>query len=324
MPGSAIRAILEAKDPYRRCAMRVLLALDGSAGADVGRTLTLNLPWPEGTRLEAIRVVEPVYDVFAMPEMTFAGPIDEVLGLNAVRQALDGDAAALARSGVSVSTRVAVGRPATVITERAQAIDADLIIMGSRGRGAIATMVLGSVSGEVSTHAPCPVLVARKPAIKRVVVALDGTSVGEHVVEAMRAFPVLREAHVEVVSIAPSSVPGPGVMLGGYGVPVEWFEESVADARRSLETTAAAAAARLGEAGYEVSWSVPEGDPAATLIEHAARTDADLIVVGPHGRTGLSRLLLGSVARNVLVHARTSVLVVRAPQPTTLDGPPPR
>ena len=65
--------------------------------------------------------------------------------------------------------------------------------------------------------------------------------------------------------------------------------------------------------GLDVTWSVPEGDAAATLIDTAVRGNADLIVVGTHGRTGLTRLVAGSVARDVLLHARTSVLVLHEP-----------
>lgn len=294
--------------------MRILLALDGSAGAETARTLVTALPWPEGSHVEAIRIVEPVYDVFAMPGVVFEGPIDEVLGLEDVRQALQRDAATLATVGLEVSTHVIVGRPASAITERAGESRADLIVMGSRGRGPIATMVLGSVSAEVSVHAPCPVLVARTPTIRRVIVALDGTPESDRIVDAVAGFAFLREARVEVVCIAPSSIPGPGVMLsGGYGVPVSWYEESVASARHSLEAVAAAAAARLTAAGFEAAWAIHEGDPAAEIIEAARRTDTDLIVVGTHARTGFTRLLLGSVARNVLVHAHASILVLREP-----------
>ena len=57
-----------------------------------------------------------------------------------------------------------------------------------------------------------------------------------------------------------------------------------------------------------------EGDPAEEIIRHAAEARADLIVMGTHGRTGLARLLMGSVAEKVLRGATCSVLVVKMPQ----------
>ncbi|MEX1173926.1 MAG: universal stress protein [Chloroflexota bacterium] len=294
--------------------MRIVLALDGSDCAETARELVGDLSWPPDTVVDAIRVVEPVYDLFSMPGVVFDGPIEEVLGLDEVRRALEGEAAPLARDGLAVSTHVVIGRPATAIMERATEVDADLIVMGSRGRGAIATMVLGSTSAEVAAHAPCPVLVARSAGIHRVLVALDGTPGSDRLVESLAATPFLRDTRMEVLSVAPSFIPGPGVMLsGGYGVPIAWYEESVAAARAALEDVARGAAERLAAAGLDATWTVKDGDAAVTIIDTATHGEADLIVVGTHGRTGLSRLMLGSVARNVLTHARSSVLVYRLP-----------
>jgi nucleotide-binding universal stress UspA family protein len=65
-----------------------------------------------------------------------------------------------------------------------------------------------------------------------------------------------------------------------------------------------------------------EGDPAPEIINYAAGTSADLIVMGTHGRTGLERLLLGSVAEKVMREAQCSVLVVKLPRKTrTPDKP---
>jgi nucleotide-binding universal stress UspA family protein len=59
-----------------------------------------------------------------------------------------------------------------------------------------------------------------------------------------------------------------------------------------------------------------QGDPRSTLVEEARRTGADLLVVGSHGRSGLSKLVLGSVAAYVASHAPCSVLIVKRPHDT--------
>ena len=64
-----------------------------------------------------------------------------------------------------------------------------------------------------------------------------------------------------------------------------------------------------------MTWAVRSGDPAHALIEEAEAKGADLIALGTHGRTGLDRLVMGSVARKVLTHAHCSVLIVRAGTP---------
>lgn len=294
--------------------MRILLALDGSTGADTALALVRDLSWPSDSWIDAVRVVEPVADVFGTPGVVFDGRIDAVMDLPAARHALDAEVAGLRSAGRTVTTHVVAGRPATALVAHAAESRADLIVIGSRGRGPIASMVLGSVSAEVAVDAPCPVLVARTPVLHRVLVAIDGTPEADRVIEEVAAAPYLRSAHVQVMSVAPSAVPGPGVLMGGgFGLPIAAYEDAVAAARRDLEQRAAIAADRLAASGLEATWTVPEGDAAVTIIDHAARGETDLIVVGRHDRSGFRRMLLGSVARNVLLHAHCSVLVLHEP-----------
>jgi len=69
----------------------------------------------------------------------------------------------------------------------------------------------------------------------------------------------------------------------------------------------------LVKEGFKVTTVVEQGDPRLGIVDYAAQWKADLIVVGSHGRKGLDRLLLGSVAESVARHARCSVLIVRIP-----------
>lgn len=291
--------------------MRLVLALDGSAGAATARQLLGALPWPAPTTVRAVRIIEPIYDVFGLPAVDIGPSGAFVPAFEEVRAELVEEIAGLARDGLILEPDVVVGRPASVIVDAARSDGADAIVMGSRGRGPMATMVLGSVSAEVVGHAPCPVIVARRPTMGNVMVAVDGSDTTDRVVQAVIGLGCFAGQRLEVVAVAPSPVPGPGVMLGaGYGMSVAWFEESVQAAREAMATTATEVAATLEAAGFEVSWSVPLGDPASTLVDHAASSHADAIVVGTHGRTGIDRLLMGSVARNVLLHAHTTVVVV--------------
>lgn len=223
-------------------------------------------------------------------------------------------AAGLASPTVTTAGTVLVGRTASVIVEVAERTFADLIVVGSRGRGVISSMLLGSVSAEVVDHAPCPVLVARRATAGRVIVAVDGTPLSEGILAAIEGAGFLANASLELVSVAPPTVPNPAVVLAGTsGMPLDWYEESVAAAHRTLTTTIDEAAVRLRAAGLEVTGKVTSGDPAHEILRAAGEVDADLIVMGTHGRTGLTRLLLGSVARNVILHTHASVLVMRRP-----------
>lgn len=303
--------------------MRILLALDGSDGAATALALVNALPWPVDTHIEAVHVVEPVATVFGTPPVVFEGPIESVLDLPAVRRTLESEVSGLRRDGLTVTARVLVGRAATRLVAHARGSGAGLLVIGSRGRGPIASMVLGSVSAEVAVDAPCPVLVARTTGLRRVLVALDGTPEADRVIDEVAASPFIRAANVQVVSVAPSVIPGPGMLLGGgLGLPIAVYEDAVMAARHDLEQRAAAAADRLAASGLDVTWTVPEGDAAVTIIDHAVRGDVDLIVVGRHERSGMRRLMLGSVARNVLLHAHSSVLVLHEPHADHGSGAP--
>jgi nucleotide-binding universal stress UspA family protein len=72
-------------------------------------------------------------------------------------------------------------------------------------------------------------------------------------------------------------------------------------------------AVRLQSAGFSVSVSTPDAEPRHGIVDEARRWNADLIVMGSHGRSGFDRLLLGSVAEGVLRHAPCSVEIVREP-----------
>ena len=93
-------------------------------------------------------------------------------------------------------------------------------------------------------------------------------------------------------------------------------DERISNLRRELQLRAGTAAdemtARLADVGIPTTPHVRSGDPASEILDAAQERGADLIVTGSRGLGGLESLLLGSVARNVLTHARCSVLIVRS------------
>jgi nucleotide-binding universal stress UspA family protein len=302
--------------------MRVVVAVDGSSAADRAIQLAGSIDWPTGTQFRVVMAAEP-------PEPIISA--DWVRPSNGDRQQAELEAAAstvlenaareLATTRIDISRRVLRGRAASKIVENATEFRADLIMVGSRGHGTIASMILGSVSAEVVDHAPCPVLVARHSRLTRAVLGLDGSECGRVAEAVVAHWPIFKKVAIDVTTVTNYGLPWTsGLALSAYEPPAAEIAETAEAIIKAGRDTAEAAALRLRERGLRVSARVMKGDAAAELIRTAEADGADLIVVGTHGRTGLQRLWLGSVARNVLMHASCSVLVARGMNERRLAG----
>lgn len=271
--------------------MRILLAIDGSFAADRGRDLVASLPFREGDRLQILGVVPIHPDVVAGPWST---PVATGVGATenqastAMRDALKLAEREIrcARGDLEIETVMLRGRPASVIVEIARQMPADMVVVGHRGAGRWETMLLGSVSAEVVDQAPCPVLVARDDELSSIILADDRSVQARSAESLLLDWPIFSGLPITVLTVADRGV-------------------------ASVEAECGAVASRLREAGLDASAEVRHGDPARQIIAAASAHGANLIVMGTRGQTGLQRLMLGSVARNVLLNAPCSVLVVR-------------
>ena len=172
-------------------------------------------------------------------------------------------------------------------------------------------MVLGSVSAEVVDHAPAPVLVARGRRIERIVLGWDGSSCATHAADLLSTWPIFAGSHVRVVSVADLGIPWwIGFPDAGSPEMMPMYVEAAKATRKQHDELAREMAARLQSGGLTAEGDLRDGDAATEILAASNTSKADLIVMGTHGRTGLTRLVLGSVARNVLHHAACSVLVV--------------
>jgi len=296
--------------------MRVLLATDGSPSSATAADLVVATPWPDGTSIRVIEVIETGPGLFGGPwpaAALFQAEDLEAALLGEAERTVAAVRERVSRSGVAVDGEVLRGRAATGIVTAARDTAADLVIIGSRGHGTIESMLLGSVSAEVVDTAPAPVLVARGAGLARIVLAWDGSACAERAASLLTAWPIFARASVSVVSVADIEVPWwTGLADAGAPDMATAYLESAEAARRVHDELATSMTDRLLAAGLDAVADRREGD-AATEILVAARTgNADLIVMGTHGRTGLARLILGSVARNVLHHAPCSVLLLRS------------
>lgn len=282
--------------------MRILIGIDGSVSARLACSLVAERNWPAGTGVTLVGAVEPVVDLPG----TLASPAAVGPEVGAMELVLDEHARIVGRAGLPVDTRVAIGKPAEELIAAATDVQADLVVVGSRGLGVAGSAVFGSVSAHLVDHAPCPVLVVRKPELSRMLLASDGTRSSRAIPSILATWgDAFRGIPVEVLSVAH---PDGGLQRDGP------------DEVAMHEGIARQVADEMLELGWHSAATVRVGDPPREIVAEAGAWDADLIVTGSRGIGTLQRLIVGSVAHDVLMHVGASVLVMRGQVPSRVRG----
>ncbi|MEV7012538.1 universal stress protein [Streptosporangium sp. NPDC051022] len=217
-------------------------------------------------------------------------------------------AAELARRhapGVTVETSLEIGRAAEVL--RREAEDAEQVVVGSRGRGGFAGLLLGSVSLSLAGHVATPVVVLRGEGVRRahdeIVVGFDGSPASEAALE--YAFQEAARRGARLRALHTWQLPFIAASATAYTPLVEDISEGE---RRLAAETLAPWQDKYPQ--VELQETVLYGHPVLALGEASAT--ADLVVVGSRGLGGLGSAVLGSVSHGVLHHADCPVAVVRA------------
>ncbi|MFI2648108.1 universal stress protein [Micromonospora fulviviridis] len=205
--------------------------------------------------------------------------------------------------------QVAGGPGATLVEESRQA---ELVVVGSRGVGGFAGLLLGSVSNQVAQHGHCPVLVVRPaeqpiPVRGPVLVGVDGSESAGYAVRLAADEAVRRDADLVLVHVRPPE--------RGGTVPERTAEAEAAGQAESAELLAGAAARIRADHPVlsVVERPVRAASPEQALVE--ASGEAALVVVGSRGRGGFAGLLLGSVSQALVQHAHCPVLVAHPYEP---------
>jgi nucleotide-binding universal stress UspA family protein len=205
-----------------------------------------------------------------------------------------------------VNKRFEEGVPGELICSAAQELQADLILMGARGVGQIQELVLGSVSHRVLTHAPCPVLIIKSPLteIKKILLPLQGLGDVERVKEFLAHHPFHAEVEIVVFTVVP--IPR-SIFRAGVSAP----ESDIQQALESAEMFIDKAVGELKPTSYTVTGLVGMGAPAETILEQETETKPDLILMGSHHPSAISRVVLGSASHTVLHRSSCPVLLLR-------------
>ncbi len=141
----------------------------------------------------------------------------------------------------------------------------------------------------------------------RILLAVDGSAPSQDAVDEVARRPWPSPSTVRILSVTqPYTPPATEVVLAGATLE-DIRKRQAAEAERLTKE----AGERIAAPGLSVETAIQEGDPRTEIVDAADEWKADLIVVGSHGRTGLKRLLLGSIAAAVVAHAHCSVEVIR-------------
>lgn len=221
--------------------------------------------------------------------------------LNTTVGAVVGDSA----PGLAVERVVVEGSAAKQLIERSR--HAAMLVVGHRGHGGFAGLLVGSVAEQCAVHARCPTVITRAveqaaapaPAPTRVVVGVDGSEPARRALQWAAEEAERRRADLEVVhawhpQLQPLGLVRPGVDRASS----EAYGKAVLDA----------ATAALGSRSLVVDPILIEGPSARRLVEVSA--GAALLVVGSRGRGGFAGLMLGSISSQVLHHARCPLVLV--------------
>jgi nucleotide-binding universal stress UspA family protein len=286
----------------------LLIPLDGSEMAEsilprLRSLMTSDVP------VTLLWVVDPLQaGPLAHVSDTVSRRMDELV--TTCKTYLDTVAKGLVETGAAVRSKVEVGKAAALILAVADEEDSSVICLSTHGRTGVERWVYGSVTEKVLRASQRPVLVVpsfnhmegrgtvdrRNWAFQSLVVALDGSSQALQVIPRVADLARIFGSTVTLVSVVGESADA----------------ESTTLAKEHLER----AVVLFANIGVVAGSKLLSGYAAAELLDYTHRHDHDMIAMTTHGRSGLSRWMLGSVAEKVLRRAAVPVLVVR----TTEDG----
>ena len=293
----------------------ILVGLDGSPLAESILPYVSTLAKVLDAQVTLLHVVPGVHGWHDSDFYRFLSPLirqEESEAYGYLRRVTD----RLAEAGIRVQSRVSIGDAAAEILTTGQQAGADLIALATHGRSGLRRWVYGSVAEKVlhTTHTPLLLLrpTGEQPApplgLTQVVLPLDGSPVAE------TALPLAAELArrcgvplvlLRVVETLPLTFVDPLSMAGGnYQAILDGLEKAAQEYLDQVATT-------LRHDDFSVQLVTAMGGPADKIVRYSHDRPGSLVVMATHGRTGVTEVVLGSVARRVVLHGNTPTLMVR-------------
>ncbi len=293
----------------------ILVPLDGSAFSE--RALPMATMLARVLRAQVILARAASASVFPGADPTKA----QCQAVEEAQAYLSALAAGLSEQDLNLEVAVPYGDAAESILLEIGLRSADLVVMCTHGRSGLGRWIYGSVAEQVLARSPAPVLLVRptgeatmlgpEPEQTSLLVPLDGSAFAEtalpHAALLARAFggPILLLRTVE-----------PPMAAYAYAE-VSLVKLSSVELHQEAESYLEEVAQRLRSAGLAVQTVVREGWPADVIAYQGAALGPSLIVMATHGRTGVARLLLGSVALEVVRRSPLPVMLIRPTEQST-------
>jgi nucleotide-binding universal stress UspA family protein len=291
----------------------LIVALDGSACASHAFEFALTLARVESSKLAVCSVADPspLYGTLEPADL-----LEQALAeMNRHAQRVVTAAIEKARAdGITAEGSVLEGDPVYEIVRYAIKNAADAVVLGTHGRSGLSRLFMGSVAEGVLRSAPTPVVTVREQAViepvaqsgTRVMIPVDGSEHSQRALDV--AIDLAQSFRAELVIVNVIDLARVGLLAGGDALLVQ---DSLEEVETEGTAIADAALARVG-GRVPASSRIARGTPSDEIERLAGEIRPVMIVMGSHGRTGLSRALLGSVAEGVVRGAPVPVMVVPA------------
>ena len=293
---------------------RILFPTDFSTHATAAWPYAVGLARGHAAELHLLHVVTP--PVFGVsPEgggLAPAALVDDVL--DEALAVLDRLAESARALGVNARTHTSIGDAASEIVTCAAAEEIGLIVMATTGRTGLAHVVMGSVAERVVRHAASPVLTvrhdgARPPALtagplpqfRRILAPLDGSPMAEAALPGIADIAKRHGAELRLLRVVRARALRQLDLQEAEVRLVSEAEAYLADVER-----------RLAAEGLRISTAVRYGETAEQILDDIAVRRPDLVAISTHGRTGLTHLVVGSIAEHVLRASSAPVLLFPA------------
>lgn len=286
--------------------MCILVATDFSESADEAIRQADRYAKKTKSRLLACHIIP--YFLRSSPYYTPLQPKDSA-GLlefekTAAERLTERVASVTGREPGAFDVLIDAGAPDAAILKAAKKARASLVVVGAHGETGIPRLMLGRVAERVAAYAHAPVLLARSsPKSGQILAATDLSPASLPVLSVAGEIAAWSASRLTVLHVL--DVQGiPGAWLGPGPLSAKAWAKKRSEAEQQLHDA-------MLEANVVAESKVVEGSAAREIIAEAEKLPAELIVVATHGRTGLSRIAIGSVAEQVVYRAQASVLVLR-------------